>query len=116
MTPRLGRGDGEGMKTLDLFWMHQNSWAVIFTGEGAASAVVEGKYVPDELHDGMCCCRKSLEVCGDECVKEVLEEMKDSEEWTFDESGRPFEFYHEFEIGGVTVVRIDVIKSGGVAL
>jgi hypothetical protein len=100
------------MKTLDLFWMKQDMWAVIFDGEGHTADVVEGEFIPEQLHDGMCCCGKVYAECLEPGVAEILEQMKHSEEWRFDEGQRPFEFHHEFEIGGVTVVRIHSVKTG----
>lgn len=99
------------MKTLDLFWMYQHNWALIAHGEGAASVVVPGKSLPEELHEFMCYCGKGLVVCGDSTqALELLEEMKDSDNWTFDESGRPFYYSWSHECGSVSVTRIDVIK------
>jgi hypothetical protein len=104
------------MKTMDLFWTRPHSWALIFTGDGRRATVTDGKFIAEELHEGMCCCKASAEACGDESVKGLLEEMKDSANWTFDNHGEPFEFGHDFEDGGVQVIRIAVIKRGGVEI
>jgi len=101
------------MKTLDLFWMRQNSWALIWTGEGACGSVVDGKLLPEELHALMCCCGKAFAECGEPGVEEILEKMKDSEEWHFDESRRPFVFNYELEISHLQIVRVDHIKHYG---
>lgn len=102
------------MKTLDLVWMRPYSWAVIFHGEGAQAIVIEGSRVPDEIHAGMCCCGCGEAACRDGHVAEILEEMKDSENWRFAENClAPFEFSHDFEIGGLQIVRITAIKFEG---
>lgn len=98
------------MKTLDLLWMNQDNWAVVASGEGAQSVVTSGKFVPWEIHDFMCSCGQELSACGDASIIEVLEKMKDSGEWHFDEQEKPFQFYLEHECGSLQVVRIDVIK------
>lgn len=104
------------MKTLDLFWMRPCSWALIFIGEGAQATVVDGKFVPQELHDGMCGCKADVQACDDDGVKEILEEMKDSKNWSFDERHEPFQFHHDSEIGGVMLVHVRSIKHGGMVI
>jgi hypothetical protein len=99
------------MKTLDLFWMHQHNWALIGSGEGAGSVVVSGKNIPHELHDFMCCCKGNPYQCGDASILEMLEDMKDSDEWGFDESGKPFTISWDFEQSGLSITRIDKIKA-----
>jgi hypothetical protein len=95
------------MKTLDLYWMKQYDWALVGSGEGAICMVVPGSTFGDELHDFFCCCDRRE--CNNETAAEVLEEMKDSANWTFDEGGLPYSYSMQLEQAGVEIVRVSKI-------
>lgn len=96
-----------------LEWMHGDFWALICTGEGAASVVASGANLVKHLHNFMCCCGKDLIECCDDGVLEILEEMRDPDKWCHDERQRLFQFSHEFEISQLTITRIDVLYGAG---
>lgn len=98
------------MKFADLDWMEKDYWALIATGEGASSLVTTGKFLPQAIHDLMCCCGRDVDICKDSSVLEILTEMKDSDEWGYDEVNKPFQYSWSHECGEVTVTRIDEIR------
>lgn len=96
------------MENLD--WMKANFWTLVATGEGAGSVLVTGRAIPMALHDFMCYCGKTLEVCKEPAVLDQLEDMKDSDNWSDDERGNRFQFSFKHEMGALTITRIDKVQ------
>lgn len=57
-------------------------WILIGTGEGASSAVVSD--LREGLHRFMCCCKTTLDVCKDETVLWVLQDIMHEDNWQYD--------------------------------
>jgi len=73
------------------------------TGEGASCEVVSD--LREGLHKFMCACGKTLEGCDEKENSEVatlLEEMESKDNWSFDESGRKFQYGFEGYCYGIT--------------
>jgi len=83
----------------------QEQWIVIYTGEGAASFV--GTNLKQILHDGGCCCGQPWDVCKDETLIWIIEDMDHADKWLLDESGKRFQYSTDFECSQLTVTRLD---------
>jgi hypothetical protein len=84
--------------------MSEPMYVLIVTGEGASCEVVAD--LKEGLHAFICSCGKNFERCMVKDmtdVSDMLKEMESDDNWSFDESGRRFQYQFDGYCFGITV-------------
>ena len=80
-------------------------FAIISDGEGAEACIIADQEIHKAVHCFMCCCGRPWTECEADMQSDIRL-LDDPDQWSKDESGKPFSVCWPHETGRITIYRL----------